>query len=71
VMLKYVNRPAPPIGEVLLGFITPDLAALLKRVSASGGKVVQEARDMPEHGVRVAFVTDPEGHMAEVVQLLG
>lgn len=70
VMLKYVNRPAPPLGEVLLGFITPDLAALLKRVSACGGTVVQEARDMPEHGARIAFVTDPEGHRAEVVQLL-
>ena len=71
VMLKYLERPAPPRGEVILGFITADLAALVKRVLAAGGKVLEQPHDMPEHGVRVAFVTDPEGHMAEVVQLLG
>jgi len=26
---------------------------------------------MPEHGVRVAFVSDPEDHLIEVVELLG
>jgi catechol 2,3-dioxygenase-like lactoylglutathione lyase family enzyme len=71
VMLKYLNRPAPPRGEVILGFITADVAALVKRVRAAGGRVLEEPRDMPEHGVRVTFVTDPEGHLAEVVQMLG
>lgn len=70
VLFKFVNRPKVPIGEVILGFITPDLAALIGRVRANGGSVVQEAMDLPEHGVRVAFLTDPEGHLTEVVQLL-
>jgi predicted enzyme related to lactoylglutathione lyase len=71
VMLKYLNRPTPPRGELILGFITADLAALVRRVQGAGGKVLQQPHDVPEHGVRVAFVTDPEGHLAEVVQMLG
>jgi lactoylglutathione lyase len=71
VVLKYLDRPAPPPGEVLLGFSTTDLAALLKRVSRAGGTVFEEPREMPERGFSVAFVADPEGHMAQVVQLLG
>jgi hypothetical protein len=27
-------------------------------------------RDLPHHGVRVAFATDPEGHVAELVQVV-
>ncbi|ANI77164.1 hypothetical protein EP837_00725 [Sphingobium sp. EP60837] len=27
-------------------------------------------RDAPEHGVRVAFLKDVEGHMIEIVQLI-
>ena len=71
VMLKFLDRGVPPQGEVILGFTTTDLAALLERAVAAGGKIIEQARDMPEHGVRVAFVTDPEGHLAEVVQMLG
>jgi lactoylglutathione lyase len=71
VMLKYLRRVDPPKGEVILGFITSDVDALLQRAIAAGGNVVEGTHDMPEHGVRVAFVKDPEGHLAEVVQLLG
>jgi predicted enzyme related to lactoylglutathione lyase len=71
VLLRFVGAPPPASGEVILGFTTGDLAALLDRVRAAGGGVHADARDMPEHGVRVAFATDPEGHLAELVQLLG
>jgi hypothetical protein len=27
-------------------------------------------RELPHHGLRVAFATDPEGHVAELVQLV-
>lgn len=71
VMLKYLKRPNPPRGEVIVGFITQDLPALLSRAQRAGGSVLQDIREMPEHGIKVAFVKDPEGHLAEVVQMLG
>lgn len=70
VLLAYPERGAPPTGEVILGFTTDDLPALLGRVEAAGGGVHTPLREMPELGVRVAFATDPEGHLAELVQVL-
>jgi predicted enzyme related to lactoylglutathione lyase len=70
VLLRYLHRPRPATGEVLLGFVTGDLPALLESVCAAGGRVHAPIRDLPHHGVRVAFATDPEGHVAELVQLV-
>jgi len=70
VMLKFLDRPAPRDQEAILGFITDDLEALAARVLANGGKHVEAIKDMPHHGVRVLFATDPEGRLSENVQLL-
>ncbi len=71
VLLKYCDRAASPSGELILGFTTADLPALLDRVRAAGGRVAVPMRELPELRLRVAFATDPEGHLAELVQLLG
>ena len=70
VLLKFEGAPKPTNDEVILGFITPDLEAFVGRVLAAGGSVLQEIRSQPEHGVKVAFVKDVEGHLIEVVELL-
>lgn len=68
-LLEFVNRPAAKHDEVILGFTTPDIAALLERVRSAGGSVLGPVEEMPDHGLRVAFVRDPEGHLCEVVEL--
>ena len=70
VLLRFVDKPAPQNGEVILGFTTADLPALLDRVCAAGGAVHAAIRRMPELKLQVAFATDPEGHLAELVQML-
>ena len=70
VLLNFVDAPPPRNGEVILGFTTDDLPALLERVRAAGGGVHDAIRQMPEMKIQVAFATDPEGHLAELVQLL-
>jgi lactoylglutathione lyase len=70
VLLKFLDAPKPTNDEVILGFSTEDLEAFVERAKAAGGAVVEAPYDNPEHGVRVAFVTDVEGHLIEVVQLL-
>jgi lactoylglutathione lyase len=70
VLLKYVGRAPSPSGEVILGFTTDDLPALLDRVRAAGGGIHAPLEEMPELKIRVAFATDPEGHLAELVQVL-
>jgi len=54
--------------EVILGFTTNDLPRLLDRVRAAGGGVHTDIRDLPDMKVHVAFATDPEGHLIEIVE---
>ncbi len=68
ILLRYVEKRRPPSGEVILGFTTRDLPALLDRVRAAGGGVHCDIRDFPDMKVRVAFATDPEGHLIELVE---
>jgi predicted enzyme related to lactoylglutathione lyase len=71
VLLRYPGRAPSPNGELILGFTTGDLPALLERVCAAGGSVHAPMKEIPELQLRVAFATDPEGHLAEIVQMLG
>ena len=70
VLLAYLGRGTSPSGEVILGFTTDDLPALLERVRGAGGMVRVPVQEMPERKLRVAFASDPEGHLAELVQLV-
>jgi predicted enzyme related to lactoylglutathione lyase len=72
ILLRFVDRPPSATGdEVLLGFTTDDLPALLDRIVAAGGSVHAPTKELPAMKLRVAFATDPEGHLAELVQMLG
>lgn len=66
ILIRFTGRPAPRVGELLLGFFTPDVDATVRQCEATGGQVVIG----PElHGdMKIAFLSDPEGHVAEVVQ---
>jgi len=57
--------------EVILGFTTPDLPALVDRLTKAGGELVSPIKEMPSHEIRVAFARDPEGHLCELVELTG
>lgn len=70
VLFNFVDRPKPRDQQSIVGFITGDIKALSERIVAAGGKLVGPLRDMPEHGVRLQFSEDPEGALAENVQLL-
>ena len=70
VLLSYADAPDPKGGEVIIGFITNDAGAFVSRAQAAGGSIAQDIVNQPEHGVKVAFVRDVEGHLIEVVELL-
>lgn len=70
VLLRFTDAPDPAPAGVIPGFVTDDVDATVERAVAAGGSVVAAAHDMPEHGVRVAFVADIEGRLIELVQML-
>ena len=68
ILMKYVDRPAPPTGEVALVFMTDDIEALFERVRACGGRIQvapQRGGAMP---FKAGFTTDPEGHLIENIE---
>jgi predicted enzyme related to lactoylglutathione lyase len=68
VLIKFLDDAAPAHGQVVLVFFTDDIDALLGRVERLGGRI-GERRDDAEHRARIAFWYDPEGNLAETVQL--
>jgi len=68
VLLKFVDATVPSANELILGFLTSDIDALIARATTAGASVVREALDYPHLSVKVAFITDLEGHLIEVVQ---
>ena len=70
ILLKYTERKPPENGEIILGFLTDDLEGVYERVLAAGGGIHAPIKDEPDTPYKVGFVKDPEGHLAEVVQML-
>ena len=68
-LLQFMNRPAPKGDEVILGFTTPDLTAILERIQGAGGSLVGKVKEIPHHDIRAVFARDPEGHLIEIVEL--
>ena len=71
--LKQIERIQSAVGkdaidEILLGFTTSDIDGLYDRVRAAGGGIHAAVKRDPGSPYQVGFVTDPEGHLAELVQ---
>lgn len=71
VILSFLDAPEPVMGETITGFTVADLDQTLSDVMANGGAIADPVREMPEMGIRVGFARDPEGHLIEIVQMLG
>lgn len=70
VLLTFEDTADPIVGDAILGFVSEDVDALCARAVEHGASIVDPPHDMPEHFVRVAFVSDPEGHLLELVQVV-
>lgn len=70
-LIKYLDSTGPSTGEAVQGFLSQDLEATVARCLAAGGTVPDPIEEIPAFGIRVAFIIDPEGHVNEVIQMLG
>ena len=69
ILMKYVERGCPPIGEeVALVFMADDLDALFERVRSHEGRVLVEPYQSQHAPMRAGFTTDPEGHVIENIE---
>ena len=68
VLLHYKNQPAPAPGSAVIGFQVTGIEDVVRRAEAAGGTVTEPPKAMPEIGIKVAFVHDPEGHVLELYE---
>lgn len=66
-LIKFVNLPMPEPGEALIALTVTDLDAAIASVLAHGGSDLTGPVEVPSHNLRVAIVTDPEGHQIELI----
>jgi catechol 2,3-dioxygenase-like lactoylglutathione lyase family enzyme len=75
ILSRFVELPLPARskypGEAWLAIRVADVDATLAIVEQSGGKIVRPGQDRPEHSVRAAVASDPEGHIIEVIGPMG
>ena len=69
-LCRYANRAAPKAGAAWLGLLVSGLGDMVPAVERSGGKVLMPITVVEGHGVKVAIVTDPEGHLLELLEML-
>ena len=70
VLLHFADTPGAVAGSVLAGFVTDEIDDVFARAVAAGATVIDPVHEAPEHGVRVGFLADPDGHLLEVCQML-
>ena len=70
ILVSYPNRTPPATGEATTGFVVDDLDATLEKATAAGGSIEVAATDIPEHGLRAAYIIDPQGHRVELLQTM-
>ena len=71
ILGKFHDAPKPVNDEVILGFGTKDMGALLERAEKAGVSLAEPLREDPNMGFRTAYLFDPEGHLVQISQPLG
>jgi catechol 2,3-dioxygenase-like lactoylglutathione lyase family enzyme len=71
ILTQFLELPTPPRptypGEIWLCFKVDDVDGVCRAVAETGGAVRRAGEDITAWSVRSAVVTDPEGHLVEVV----
>ncbi len=67
-LVQHLDRAPPDLGEVIVGLVVRDIDTVVEIAVSAGGKVSTPVTHVPEHDLKIAFVSDPEGHMLEFLQ---
>jgi predicted enzyme related to lactoylglutathione lyase len=69
ILLRRLHQQPPEPGESVLGFVVDDVEQVVRQAKDAGGVVRSGPTAVPQAGVHVAQVEDPEGHAVELVQM--
>ncbi|WP_097093766.1 VOC family protein [Novosphingobium sp. Chol11] len=69
-LIRYPNKPMPAPGETVIGFMVSDVEAIVAAFIEAGGRITVPVVEMSEHRLKLAYATDLDGHIIEVLQAL-
>jgi predicted enzyme related to lactoylglutathione lyase len=69
VIFKYLDGRKASAGEVILGLMTMHFDKTIKGALENGGAISVPPFVTEVTNGRVAFITDPEGHLIEIVEI--
>ncbi len=69
-LTQFLDQPKRAAEGIILGFVADDIDQFVARAIAAGATLIEPVQSRPEHGVKVAFLNDPESNLIEVVELL-
>lgn len=69
-LIHYPNKPVPAPGETVIGFMVDNVDATVAAMTGAGARVTVPVMDMPDHRLKLAYVTDLDGHIIELLQAL-
>lgn len=71
ILAQFHDVTAPAANELILGFATKDMDALIARAEAAGGRVLERKAPTDHAPFHTLFLADPEGHTVQVSQAAG
>jgi predicted enzyme related to lactoylglutathione lyase len=71
ILTRYLRRPTPAAGGAWTGFTVADIEATAEAIERAGGRIEVPVHSAPSHPVKALVASDPEGHMIEVIQMVG
>lgn len=67
-LVQYRKRERPPPGEAVIGFYVKDIEAVCAAAVRGGGAISVPIQHLADHNLFVAYISDPEGHLIEVLE---
>lgn len=71
ILAKFHTPPAAGTNELIMGFATKDMDALLARAKQAGGRLIELIPESAHMPFRTAFIEDPQGHRVQISQAMG
>lgn len=69
-LIRYPNKPIPAPGETVIGFMVSDVDATVAAMAEAGARITVPVVEMADHHLKLAYLTDLDGHIIEIIQTL-
>lgn len=70
-LVQYKHHEMPQAGPSVLLFMVENVEESLAAMIAGGGRCTVPVQEIAAHGVKIAFATDLDGNIIEIMQNLG